>query len=425
MYQNGVKRMTDPTAAELLAAARKELGLTQAGLARLLGVSTVLISKLESGNRAPSEAFLRRLAEHLPERADAVRAAAEGTRRSRERTAGGLKIVDAMRLAAQNAERARCLTSRAEAIQEEANAAARLLDDRVEEFRGEVFGPATALLARISDLPDEALVPAGTGSSSALARQFEDAQRRTSRNVIALIDAGALGDGADRDDAATTTYLTVAGLAFASTGAAISGLAGSAASATLAAIGGSALSASGMGLAGATAALTGIVGAPVILAATSVVVASGGRILEKQRTEEQRIRHAEEAFGENEAVLRRFIARAGRITEILTVAVLAARNHRRILHDAAPGGRAIAWAALDTTGQTSVRRMLEIALAGMTVLSLPIGMSLRPGPSPTPPLDGAEPDPGLPLDQRLDDGSDPTNEFIDYAIGEAFSQIAR
>ena len=429
--------MTDPSPGELLAETRKELGLTQARFAEMLGVSTVLISKLESGARAPSAAFLRTLDAHLPDRAVAVRAAADALRRGEGRAGGGVKIVDAMRLAKQNAERARRLRSRADQIQEETNAAARLLDEKVEEFRREVFGPAAALLTRISDLPEESLLspsPARPDRDSTLSQEFDEAQRRTSRNVFALLDAGALGGGPDPAGVATTTYMTIAGLAFASTGAAISGLsarsATSATAATLTAIGGGSLSAGGLSIAGATAVLTGIIGAPVVLAAASALVASGGRILERQRAEEQRIRGAEEAFGANEAVLRRFTARAGRITEILTVAILATRNHRRILENAVPGARAVAWSSLDEPARASVRRVLEIALACVTVLSLPIGMTLKQGaPSEgqgVPPLDDTDvPALDRVLDPRLESGPDLTNEFIDFAIEESFTQIAK
>ena len=148
-------------------------------------------------------------------------------------------------------------------------------------------------------------------------------------------------------------------------------------SATLAAIGGRSLAAGGLGIAGGTAVLTGIVALPVLVAATGAVLASGGRILEKQKAVEHGLQKAKEAFELNEVIARRFISRAGRINEILTVAPLAARSHKRPLDVAMPNSGDVEWSAFDDAAQASLRRLAEITLACLTVLAVLIGLNLK------------------------------------------------
>ena len=219
----------------------------------------------------------------------------------------------------------------------------------------------------------------------------------------------------------------MASIATASTGAAISGLSGAAAtSATLAAIGGGSLAAGGFGIAGGTAMLTGIVALPVIAAVAGAVLASGGRILEKQRSVEAKIEQAETDFEVNEAIVRRFIGRAGRINEILTVALLAARNHRRTIERALTDEVDVEWTSLDDSEQAAVRRVAEIVLACLTVLGLPIGINLKQGAPQNAMFAEIVDENSIPqIAPELEAGLKLENEFIDYAIEQALSQIIR
>lgn len=183
------------------------------------------------------------------------------------------------------------------------------------------------------------------------------------------------------------------------------------------------MAAGGLGIAGGTALLTGLVALPVIAAVAGAVLASGGRILEKQKSIEQKIQQAETDFEANEVIVRRFVTRAGRINEILTVALLAARNHRRTIERALPDQGALAWSELE---QASVRRVAEIVLACLTVLALPIGMNLKQGaPKDAMQAEIVDENSVPQIAPELDAGGELENEFIDYAIEQSFSQVAR
>lgn len=429
--------MTERSAGKVLAEAREGLGLTQAKLAETLEVSTVLISKIESGARRPTEAFLKKLSSLLPETAEvtvsAVREAMDSPVQSNAGKPGGLKIVDAMKLARKNAERANRLRARAEQLKREADDVARQLDEKVRRFDRDVLDPFAELMSHVIDLPEDVIVPAeipASAGNTEFADSLRQAQLKTSKSVFSLLGAGVLGSGAGAavgTGAATATYMTVASIATASTGAAISGLSGAAAtSATLAAIGGGSLAAGGLGIAGGTAVLTGLVALPVIALAGFAVLASGGRILEKQETNERKIQKAEIEFESNEAIARRFVNRAGRINEILTVALLATRNHRRTIDDALPDQGRLEWSKVSPDTQATVRRMAEIVLACLNVLALPIGMNLRQG-APEDMLDADVVDEGsLPqIAPELEAGPELENEFIDYVIEQSFAHVAR
>jgi transcriptional regulator with XRE-family HTH domain len=424
--------MEEKSAAERVAEARKTLGWSQAKLAEALGFSTVLISKIEAGVRAPSEAFIEAMASHAPRDAEAIREAAHSEAQPDGRKGASLKIVDAIKLAKANGDRANRLKSRAQQIQNEADGVARQLDEKRRELDLEVVDPFSQLASRMKNLPEDVIVHADIQASSGdvqFAETLKEAQLKTGKSIFSLVGAGVLGGGAGAAvgaGAATATYLTVAGIATASTGAAISGLSGAAAtSATLAAIGGGSLAAGGLGIAGGTAVLTGIVALPVLVAATGAVLASGGRILDKQKAVEQELQKAENDFEANEAIVRKFIARAGRINEILTVALLAVRNHRRTLERAMPDERKVEWSELDTAAQTSFRRMAEITLACLTVLALPIGLNLKKAAPADVVLADGNLDTVPQIAPELDALPDRENDFIDYAIEESFGQIAR
>lgn len=430
--------MTDRSPGEVLAEARRGLGLTQAKLAETLKVSTVLISKIERGARPPTEAFLEKLGSLLPEKAEvtvgAIREAMGSPVQPNAGKSGGLKIVEAVKLWRKNAERANRLRARAEQLKREADDVARQLDEKVRQFDRDVLDPFAELMSHVIDLPEGVIAPADipvSPGNEEFADSLRGAQLRTSKGLYSLLGAGVIGSGAGATvgtGAATATYFAVAGLATGLTGAAISGLSGAAAtSATLPGIGGGGLAAGGLAIAGGTVALTGLVAGPVIaLAGGLAILASGGRTLEKQETNEREIQKAEIEFESNEAIARRFINRAGRISEILTVALLATRNHRRTIDDALPDQGRLEWSKVSQDTQAIVRRMAEIILACLNVLALPIGMNLRQS-APEDVLDADVVDEdSLPqIAPELEAGPELENEFIDYVIDQSFAQVAR
>lgn len=424
--------MEEKSAAERVAEARKGLGWSQARLAEALGFSTVLISKIEAGVRTPSEAFIEAMASHLPQDAEAIREAASSEATPDRRRSGSLKIVDAIKLAKANGDRANRFKSRAQQVQTEADRVASQLDERRRAFDLEVVEPFSRLASRVKGLPEDVIVRADVQPSteeSDFADTLKEAQLNTGKSIFSLLGAGVLGSGAGAAvgaGAATATYLTVAGIATASTGAAISGLSGAAAtSATLAAIGGGSLAAGGLGIAGGTAVLTGIVALPVLMAATGALLASGGRILEKQKSVEHGLQKAEEEFELNEVIVRRFISRAGRINEILTVALLAARSHKRTLDLAMPNSGDVQWSEFDDAVQASLRRLAEITLACLTVLALPIGLNLKKAAPKEDSSDDASTSEVPQITPELEGLPEIENNFIDYAIEESFGQIVR
>lgn len=241
---------------------------------------------------------------------------------------------------------------------------------------------------------------------------------------------GVLGgdDGSRRDEnVASPTYAMVAGIAAASMSAGITGLGGKAtSSARLSAISGGSLAAGGMAVAGTTAVLTGLLVLPVIGAATAAVIASGGRILEKQESIRREIESAERDFETNEVAVAQFIKRASDIREMLTVALVASRNHIRTIETALRAGDKVEFHRLSPSAESSVRRLSEILLACLTVLALPIAMSLDQV-TPTPSRDtGVAGGSSIPqLEPTLAADSEVDSAFIDFVINEAFGQIAR
>lgn len=414
--------------AELISRGRAAKGWSRKQLADATGYSAVMIAKIESGERVPDEQRIPGLAQALGIDVYELKQAAS---RSDRRKSGAPKIVDGMKLAKQNGERANRLKARAEHLKRDADRTAKQLDEKVREFDLAVVGPFSALLSRVADIPEDAMVHATVEPhqpNPEFSTSFKTAQLKTSKSIYALMGAGVLGDGAGAPiggGAPTATLVTVASIATVSVGAAISGLADvasrSARAATIAR-----LAAPVLGVAAGTGVITGIVVLPVVAAAAGAALGSGGRLLAKQMLIQKQIEDAESDFDENAQVVQKFVSRASNISEILTVAVLASRHHTRTIENAVPEDREIGWPALDVTAQGSMRRMAEIMLACLTVIGLPIGLNLAQA-APEDALNADVVDEGsVPqIEPALGVGLDLENEFIDYVIEEAFAQVAR
>ena len=131
--------MSERSPGVVVAELRKSLRLGPAKLAETLGFSTVLISKIEGGVRAPSEAFIQALRSHLPENAEAIQEVVGSDAQADKPGGGSLKIVDAMKLAKKNGDRANRLKARAEHTEREADDVAQVLDEAVREFDSQVL----------------------------------------------------------------------------------------------------------------------------------------------------------------------------------------------------------------------------------------------------------------------------------------------
>jgi hypothetical protein len=296
----------------------------------------------------------------------------------------------------------------------------------------------STLLSRISDIPEEAVVHANVEpheSNPEFSTALQNAQLNTSRRVYALIRAGVLGDdaGAHVSAAAPTAALvTVAGIARAAAEKAISDIsdvasrsvaAGVAARLSYPALG---ATVPGLSIAAGTGLVMGLVVFPVVAAAAGAALGSGARLLAKQVSIQEDLDDAERVFDENARVVREFVDRASKVSEILTVAVLASRYHMRTLESAVPDGSGDRWSALDPSTQSSIRRMAEIMLASVTVIGLPIGLNLERAAPMDPFSADAVNDNSMPqVEPVLGVAPESESEFIDYAIAEAFAQVAR
>lgn len=426
--------MPESSVAELVSRARAAKGWSRQQLADATGYSAVMIAKIESGDRLPDEQRIPKLADQLD--LDAV-GLKEAAGRADRRKSGAPKIVDGMKLAKRNGDRASRLKGRAEHLKRDADQTAVELDAKVRDFDLAVVGPISSLLSRVSDVPEDALVPAKIElykPNPEFSTSLTTAQQKTSKSIYALMNAGVLGNGAGAQNAAaapTTALVTVAGIAAASADAAISDVAdvasrsaaaGVVARITYPALGG----VPALGIAAGTGLVMGLVVLPVVAAAAGAAIGSGGRLLAKQMAIQRDIEDAERVFDENAKVVREFISRASKVSEILTFAVLASRHHTRTIESALPEDREVAWSALNTSAQSSIRRVAEILLASVTVIGLPIGLNLEQA-APPDAFTAADvnEDPMPQVEPVLGVGPESANQFIDYVIDEAFAQVAR
>jgi transcriptional regulator with XRE-family HTH domain len=423
--------MPDLRFSELLSRARADKGWTRQQLADATGYSAVMIAKLESGERVPDARRIPKIAEELGIDATELMRAASRTDR---RKSGTPTVADAMELAKDNGVRANTLAAATALLVGEAYRPAQELDERVREFDLTVVRPISALLSRVAEIPEDAIVRTEVEAhqpNPEFSSSLTTMQMQTGKSIYALLGAGLWAGGAeDAGDAvgrgaATAPYMTVASLAMAFAGAAMSGLSGVAYTLT----GISLRAAGGMGVTTATRLRNRVVRTRVEMATAKAAREVGGRTLSTQQSIRRELEIAEAEYAKDFHDVRKFESRAASISEILAFALQACRNHKRTIENAVPGDREIAWSALGASAQASIRRTAEIMLACLTVLSLPITMNW----SQTAPEDALG-------TRALDEDSAPhvelvyevgaelselENEFIDYVIQEAFAQVAR
>src|SRR4051812_24792826 len=113
MYQKEYKPMSGSTLGELVSGGRASKGWSRRQLAEETGYSTVMIAKIESGERAPDAQRIADLARALGINEHELRAAAT---RTDGRRPGGTKIVDGLKLAKLNRDHALELKARAERL---------------------------------------------------------------------------------------------------------------------------------------------------------------------------------------------------------------------------------------------------------------------------------------------------------------------
>lgn len=413
---------------ELISRGRADKGWTRQQLADATDYSAVMIAKIESGERAPDPRRIPKIAEELGiDAGELMRAAG----RSDRRKSGAPTVADAIKLANHNGRRANMLAASAEHLVRDADRTARELDKKVREFDLTVVRPISILLSRVTDIPEDAIVHADVGSDQPnpeFSRSLKTAQLQTGKSIHTLMMAGLLGGGAGDAvgrGAATAPYMTMAGLAMASASVAISGLSGVAC--TLAGI--SLRAAGGMGVTTATRLRTHVVRTRVEMATGKAACEVGGRTLTTQQSIRRELEIAESEFAQDFDDVRKFVSRASSVSEMLTVALIAFRSHKPAIENAVPDGREIAWPALSTSAQASIRRMADIMLACLMVLALPITLNWsRAAPEDALGTPAIHEDSALQNELGYEVGaelSELENEFIDYVIQEAFAQVAR
>lgn len=409
--------------ADVISRGRASKGLTRQQLAEATGYSAVMIAKIESGERVPDHKRIPTLARALdldPE--DFERAAS----RSDRRKPGTSSIVEAMNLARENRARATELRERAERLRSETEAVAAQLDEKYSKFDRSVVAPLAAWLRRIADLPADLIAPAGLEPSQdapEFSEALEAAQLNTGKSIYALTVAGLLSDDGPTGGKSVETpaFAAMASTAGVFMLRAMSGLARATADpTTLSSIARTSFD----GTRGAG--LTALVVLPLVAAVTNAAIESGGgRILSTQESMRRQLDEATAKFDANLRVAQKFISRATKIGEMLTVALVVARNHKRTIESVMPEGSEIDWVEAEAA-QMSIRRLVEITLACLTVHALPIGIRAAPAAH------------GGPLSKSANEGrsvgetgfvlqAEPESEgdYIDFVIEEAFSQVAR
>jgi len=382
---------------EVLAEIRRGLGWTQARLAQELGFSTVLIAKIEGGERLPSQKFLDAMSERLPDEASVLRSVAASTdQNGRRQPATGLHGKSLFN------DRLSHLQTRAEGLQQVVREATTTVDRQAGEFE-EMAGRFAQLMSRIPDFPEDVIVLADDSESGAISefsRVFADAQAKTSRTTYDQISA----NGADAIAAITLNHALVVGLA--ATGVAAATIAGASSRPNLT-----------RGLAGMDRGATvGLVASGLLL---GIVVAERIAAHDLKRTKqelaERQLTQAESLFAANEPVVEQFATRVTRISEVLSFAIIAARNRLDEIEQAMVADHGVVWGNIDHATQGSIYRVAQIIRACFGLLSLPIGLSTSPTRE-----DGDPPDV-----VRLDPGDAKQNAFVDASIEELLSQIAR
>ena len=282
---------------------RNGQGLSQEKLGRDAKYQTgagVSISRLEHGLLRPGPAQFEGIARTLgitPEELEAE-AATETSNDSAHTSAGAGEPDGAARRTSQGGAALpglEGLKGRVKRIHAEIDARAKAIEEATEAFneqhdraRDEFFMRFVAFAERLEGAPppDAMQIHDGdeTDADAVAAYRFE-----TTSNLVAQLLAGGVGGAAAGaavgGAAAYGTFVAVAALGTASTGASIAGLSGVAATnATLALLGGGTLAAGGAGVAGGTMVLAGIVAAPIaILAAGGLVwVAKRNRMQQRE-----------------------------------------------------------------------------------------------------------------------------------------------
>ncbi|MDU0326318.1 helix-turn-helix transcriptional regulator [Microbacterium sp. KSW2-21] len=407
--------MVEVSLGELIARGRAEQGLSRQEVADATNYSAVMIAKIESGERLPDESRLPTIAHVLGlDLADLTHAASRLDRRK----SSGPKIVDAMKLAKRNDERARDLRSRAQQVRIDVDITAKKLRELVNAFDANVLLPLSSALSQIDAIPLDAIVHDNVEdheSNPDFAASLRTAQRKTGASVHALLSARVLqGDGAAAQ---------MSGIAAASTGFVIMGLSEVPPTwSTLAEI--VTLAAPAIGATAGKNFAAAIAVLPVTFAVNALV--SGGRVLSKQEEAQRRLDSAQQELEQAELAVSKFIARASRITEILTVALFAAKTHLKRIESAIPVRGRVAFEALDPAARDSMGRMAELTFASLAVLTLPIGLHVVAGEDSPALADESSDDPTRgQIEPAFELGSKLENDFIDYVIEEVFAQVAR
>ena len=199
--------------------------------------------------------------------------------------------------------------------------------------------------------------------------------RFTSYGVAHVLAAGIGGGAAGAavgGAAAYGTFLAVASLGTASTGAAIAGLSGVVASnAALALLGGGTLAAGGAGVAGGTALLVGIVAAPALLLAVGGLIWMVKRNRKQQEELSQKLDEADAEIAATKRsyeALRDILPRATRTLDYIAVH----GGHALKRWEVQLGPRPMNWDAMSTDEKQRYQDFVDVAASQLSVVGIDV-----------------------------------------------------
>ena len=366
---------------QLVRSLRERHGLTQDELGKRAGYGTgagVSISRFESGQLRPGPDRVAGIAKALGLTSDELEAMASAQEQANDGDSADPTAPDTADGAI--APSAKAIKERVRRIQHEIDERTRMITDLGEAFnmqharaRDQFFMRFVEIGARVDGAPQPAMPPPDDDENPDADAVAAYRLRATANGVVQLLAGGAGGAAAGAavgGAAAYGTFVAVAALGTASTGAAITGLSGVAATiATLAILGGGTLAAGGAGVAGGTLVLAGIVAAP------AVVLAAGGLLWMVKRNRRQQQELAIKV-AEAEAELNATRPGVDALTDLLPRAtetldyIATHAGHALNRWEQQVGGDAVSWDSLNSSDQQRYQDFIEVAAAQLAIVTI-------------------------------------------------------
>ena len=349
MTQDEFGRAAGYNAGAAVSISRIEGGLTRPGPERFAGIAAAL-------DRTPKQ-----LEAEAAERTRTLRS--EGGPGSADAKGEGERLRDRVRRIQREMERRTAL------ITERGNAFNEAHDSARDDFFMKFVKIADGIEGAHHPDPEELRDEGVTGAKAKAAARLRVASYGVGQ-LVAGTAGGAAAGAAVGGAAAYGTFMAVASVGTASTGAAISGLSGVAATnAALAALGGGAVAAGGGGVAAGTMVLAGIVAVPAALLALGAFVL----MVKRNRKQQQKIiEKLNEADAEIDATRRGFEALVdilSRATKTLDyIAVHAA--HALDKWEAQLPARPLDWASMEASDQQRYLDFIDVSASQLSVVTI-------------------------------------------------------